>query len=69
MSIYDRIWEASKESQAGKDLWKLYNTLADDVSDNELLIRLDAYAADLNEEAYALYLKLAKEVDADFSNE
>jgi hypothetical protein len=61
MDIADRIWEASKEGQAGKDLWKLYNELADDVSDDELLIRLDAYVDDLSAEARALYRKLTNE--------
>ena len=61
MSLEDRIWEASKESQAGQDLWTLYNRLADDVSGEELLIRFDGYVFDLSEEAITLYRKLVKE--------
>ena len=61
MDIADRIYQASKTTQAGQDLWKLYNALADDVSDDELLIRLDAYVDDLSAEARALYSKLTNE--------
>lgn len=61
MNIEDRIWEASKTSQAGKDLWNLLNALSDDVSGDELLARLDSYVSDLSQEAQTLYLKLAKE--------
>ena len=61
MDIADRIYEASKTTQAGKELWKLYNALADDVSDDELLIRLDAYVDDLSAEARTLYRKLTNE--------
>ena len=31
--LTDSIYEASKASQAGKDLWKLLNALADDLAD------------------------------------
>jgi hypothetical protein len=59
--IGDRLYEASRTSQAGKDLWKLYNALADDVSEDELLSRFDAYVDDLSQEARALYRTLAKQ--------
>jgi hypothetical protein len=47
-------------SEAGAELWALYNTLADDYSDAELLGRFDAYVDDLSLEAQDLYRKLAK---------
>jgi hypothetical protein len=62
--LYDAIWESSKTSQAGKDLWRLYNILADDVDGDELFSRLDSYIFDLNEKAQALYLKLVKNASA-----
>jgi hypothetical protein len=58
--ITDRLFEASKTSQAGKDLWKLYCTLADDAEGDELASRFDAYVDDLNPEARALYRALVK---------
>ena len=58
--IAERIWESSKTSQAGKDLWKLYNTLADDFEGDDLLSRFDAYVDDLNPETRALYRALVK---------
>jgi hypothetical protein len=59
-SFYDAIWEASKTSKAGKDLWRLYNALADEVEGDELLSRFDAYIADLDADAQTLYRTLAK---------
>ena len=59
-SLYDAVWEASKTSKAGKDLWRLYNALADEVEGEELLSRLDAYVSDLDADAQALYRTLAK---------
>jgi hypothetical protein len=58
--ISERLCEASKISDAGAELWSLYNVLSDDVSGDELLGRFDAYVSDLSEEAQALYRKLAK---------
>ena len=62
--LYEAIWEASKTSQAGKELWKLYNIIADDVDGDDLFSRLDSYVFDLNEKVQALYLKLAKNASA-----
>ena len=59
-SLYDAIWEASKTSKAGKDLWRLYNALADEVEGEELLSRFDAYTADLDADAQTLYRTLSK---------
>ena len=58
--IAHRIYEASKTSEAGVELWSLYNVLSDDVSGDELLGRFDAYVDNCSEEAQALYRKLAK---------
>ena len=58
--ITDRLFEVSKESQAGKDLWRLYCTLCDDVQGEELSSRFDAYVDDLSPEARALYRALVK---------
>ena len=58
--ITDRLFNASKESQAGKDLWKLYCTLSDDVAGDELASRFDAYVDDLSPEAQALYRAIVK---------
>ena len=62
--LYEAIWEASKTSQAGKELWKLYNIIADDVDGDDLFSRLDSYVFDLDEKVQALYLKLAKNASA-----
>ena len=59
-SLYDAVWEASKTSKAGKDLWRLYNALADEVEGDELLSSFDAYVSDLDADAQALYRTLAK---------
>jgi hypothetical protein len=58
--LTDSIYEASKASQAGKDLWKLYNALADDFEGEDLLGRFDAYVDDLSQEARTLYRALLK---------
>lgn len=58
--ITQLIWEASKTSQEGKDLWKLYNTLSDDFEGDDLLGRFDAYVDDLSPETRALYRALVK---------
>jgi len=58
--ITDRLYEASKESQAGKDLWRLYCILSDDAAGDELNSRFDAYVDDLSPEAIALYRALVK---------
>jgi len=47
-------------SEAGAELWALYNTLADDTPEDQLLGKFDAYVDDLSVEAQALYRKLAK---------
>jgi hypothetical protein len=56
--IADRLYEASKVSGAGSELWSLYNVLADDVEGAELLGRFDSYIDNLSAEAQALYRKL-----------
>ncbi len=56
--IADRLYEASKTSTAGSELWSLYNVLADDVSGAELLGRFDSYIDNLSTEAQALYRQL-----------
>ena len=58
--IADLVYEASKTSKAGKDLWELFNILADDVDGEELIGRFDSYVENLDEEAQALYRKLNK---------
>jgi hypothetical protein len=47
-------------SAAGAELWALYNTLADDTPDDQLLGKFDAYVDDLSVEAQNLYRKLTK---------
>jgi hypothetical protein len=56
--IANRLYEASKASAAGGELWSLYNVLADDVTGAELLGRFDSYIDNLSAEAQALYRKL-----------
>ena len=54
------IDEARNTSEAGAELWSLYNVLADEYEGDDLLGRFDAYVSDLSVEAQNLYYKLAK---------
>jgi hypothetical protein len=56
--IADRLYEASKTSTAGSELWSLYNVLADDFDGADLLGRFDSNVDNLSAEAQALYRKL-----------
>lgn len=54
------LHEESKQSAAGAELWTLYNALADDTPEDQLLGKFDAYVDDLSVEAQNLYRKLTK---------
>jgi hypothetical protein len=59
--IADRIYEASRTSEAGVELRSLFNTLADEFDGDELLGRFDAYVDNLSPEAQTLYRELKAE--------
>ena len=56
------LFGASRASEAGHELWSLYNTLADEYEGDDLLGRFDAYVCDLSPEAQRLYQELYNQV-------
>lgn len=59
--ISQLIEESRQTSEAGTELWTLYNALADEWEGDELDGRFDAYVCDASREAQDLYQKLLKE--------
>jgi len=60
-NVVDRIYEASRTSEAGVELRTLFNELADEFDGQELLNRFDANVDNLSEEAQALYRDLKEQ--------